>query len=59
MSEEDASTIQSDLNNLQKWERDWMMSFNPEKCEVIHITNKRCIIKAKLFLPWTHPATYN
>jgi hypothetical protein len=31
-SEEDTNTIQSDLDNLQKWERDRMMSFNLEKC---------------------------
>ena len=28
-------------NSLQSWENDWQMSFNPNKCEVIHITTKR------------------
>ncbi|XP_062572231.1 uncharacterized protein LOC134234192 [Saccostrea cucullata] len=26
---------------VQVWESEWLMSFNPEKCEVIRITNKR------------------
>ena len=29
--------LQEDLNNLERWESDWQMSFHPEKCEVIHI----------------------
>jgi len=30
-----------DLDALQMWERDWIMKFNPEKCQVLHITNQR------------------
>ena len=44
--EQDTAILQHDLDQLQQWESDWMMSFNPEKCEVIRITNKRKIIRA-------------
>ena len=37
----DCTKLQDDLNNLQKWESDWQMSFHPEKCGVIHIATKK------------------
>ena len=40
-SEQDAINLQQDLDNLQRWEKDWLMSFHPQKCQVLHITNKR------------------
>ena len=40
-TEDDAASLQDELNSLQRWEKDWQMHFNPGKCEVIRITNKR------------------
>ena len=40
-SEEDAYKLQKDLDGLQKWERDWLMEFHPQKCQTMHNTNKR------------------
>ena len=37
----DADKLQSDIDNLQKWEADCLMEFNPDKCEIIRITNRR------------------
>ena len=37
----DCIKLQEDLNNLERWESDWRMSFYPEKCEVIHLTTKK------------------
>ena len=42
---QDAERLQADLNQLQEWEKDWQMLFNPDKCEHIRITNKRNIIQ--------------
>ena len=32
----DQVKLQEDLDRLQEWERDWLMEFNPIKCEVNH-----------------------
>ena len=37
----DCDKLQEDLNNLERWDSDWQMSFHLEKCEVIHITTKK------------------
>ena len=44
-TQEDAASLQEDLDHLQEWERDWQMVFNPDKCEHIRITNKRKIVQ--------------
>ena len=46
----DCDKLQEDLNNLERWESDWQMSFHPEKCEVIHITTKKTPILHSYFL---------
>merc|ERR1711867_118406 len=37
----DSIQVQDDLVSLQNWKNKWLMSFNPDKCEVLRITNKR------------------
>ena len=45
-SQEDTHALQDDLDGLQQWEQDWLMSFNPDKWEVIRIIKKRKPIDA-------------
>ena len=33
---EDTRSIQQDINELQKWAKTWQISFNYEKCKVMH-----------------------
>ena len=37
----DSLKLQNDLHKLEKWEKDWSMEFNAEKCEILRITRKR------------------
>ena len=37
----DCETLQQDLDKLTQWEKDWLMEFNPSKCEVLSVTRKR------------------
>jgi hypothetical protein len=43
----DAEQLQQDLTLLQNWEQQWQIEFHPQKCTVIHISNKRQTIKTK------------
>ena len=48
----DCQTLQADLTKLVSWESEWLMAFNPDKCEVIKITKKKrniCLLKVPLF----------
>jgi hypothetical protein len=44
-SPDDCVTLQSDLDSLQRWEKEWLMQFHPSKCLTLHITNKKKPIK--------------
>ena len=33
--------MQKDLDELQKWEANWSMSFIPEKCQLLRVTKKK------------------
>ena len=37
----DQTQLQEDLNHLKSWADTWQMSFNPQKCEAMHITRSR------------------
>ena len=40
-SQSDAQTLQDDLFQLEQWESDWSMEFNPDKCEVIRVSKQK------------------
>ena len=37
----DEDNLQHDLDRLIDWEKNWLMTFNPSKCEIIHITRSK------------------
>ena len=39
-NEDDASTLQENLNKLGQWENEWCMKFQTDKCNVLRVTNK-------------------
>ena len=41
-SEGELITLQNDLHTLDIWEKQWDMSFNLSKCQILHITRARC-----------------
>ena len=43
---QDDTALQEDIDALQRWESDWRMHFHPQKCQTMHITNKRNIIQS-------------
>ena len=45
-NQQDSNALQEDLDSLQQWESDWLMHVHPQKCQIMHITNKRNIIQS-------------
>ena len=48
--ENDSKSLQSDLNKLELWEKDWQMDFNLSKCQSLTISRKNTEIKNIYFL---------
>ena len=46
-SQHDTEYLQADLDALQTWERRWLMSFHPQKCQLLRITRKPSPIAAQ------------
>jgi hypothetical protein len=40
-SDADCQLLQDDLNKTLAWEKDWLMAFHPDKCNVLSITQSR------------------
>ena len=46
----DSEILQKDLEILENWEKLWDMSFNPSKCQVIHVTRRKTPPQTKYHL---------
>ena len=40
-NKDDSQKLQEDLDSAVKWERDWLMSFHPDKCSILRISSKK------------------
>ena len=47
-SQKDCDSLQEDLDAAARWESDWLMTFHPDKCSVLAITNKKNPVKHNL-----------
>ena len=41
LGDTDCDHLQHDLQNLEQWQNQWQMQFNPSKCKVLCVSNKR------------------
>ena len=48
-SQADADKLQVGLDAIQEWEQQWMMSFHPQKCQLLRITSEGVLRDT-----WTH-----
>ena len=46
----DTVKLQEDLNQLAEWEKKWKMTFNIDKCHIMHITKARKVNKTQYTL---------
>ena len=49
-SEGETITLQNNLFILEQWEQRWDMSFNPSRCQVLHITRAKWPIQTRYIL---------
>ena len=42
-SDDDFTTLQTDINNLYHWSIDWGLKFNPQKCQILFIKRSQTI----------------
>ena len=49
---EDCSSLQHDLSSVYDWSKDWSLSYNTNKCEVLRISRKR---RSRLNVPPVNP----
>ena len=49
-SEDDSSALQTDLDILSALETRWDMEFKPSKCQVVHVTGSRKMVKTNYVL---------
>ena len=49
-NDQDRKILQDDLEKLERWEKDWGMSFNPSKCNIMHVSRKLRPLISSYFL---------
>jgi hypothetical protein len=50
---DDAVSLQNNLDTLQQWEKDWLMSFNPDTCEVMGLKGVLFNVRVKCVKDYT------